>query len=64
MQALGTLVLVLDVVEIVGDADSQGAVLVENWNLELYTCETFQVYSFLEMTTALSSADSSNLDLQ
>ena len=50
MQALGTLVLVLDIVEIVGDTDSQGTVLIKNWNLELYTCETFQIYSFLEMT--------------
>ena len=50
MEALSTLVLVLDIVEIVGNTDSQRAVFIEDWNLELDTCETFQIYSFLEMT--------------
>ena len=52
MEALGALVLVLDEVEIVGNTDSQGAVLVENRNFEFYTCETFNINLFIEMTNS------------
>ena len=41
MEALSTLVLVLDVVEVVGNTNGQGAVLIEYRNFEFDTCETF-----------------------
>ena len=41
VETLGTLVLVLDIVEVVGDTDRQGAVFVKNWNFELDACKTF-----------------------
>ena len=41
VEALGTFVLVLDVVEVVGNTNGKGAVLIEDRNFELDTCKTF-----------------------
>ena len=46
VEALGTLVLVFDIMEVVGNTNSQGAVFIEDRNSEFNTCETFYVYSF------------------
>ena len=41
VETLGTLVLVLDIVEVVSNTNSKGAVLIEDRNFESDTCETF-----------------------
>ena len=52
MEAVAALVLVLDKVEVVGNTDSQGAVLVKKRNSEFYICETFYINVLLEMTNS------------
>ena len=50
VEALGTLVLEPDIVNVVGNTYSEGAVPIENRNFEPDTCETFKIDRLMEMT--------------